>query len=79
MYDEDGMSSSKKKNVDINEMHEVSIGLQAVFDDMNEHLKENDPNYVIGVAKFLKLPICKTKQYLLLQLLVFFTFGMEGQ
>ena len=38
MYDEDGMSSSEKESVDINEMHEVSVGLQAVFDDMNEHL-----------------------------------------
>lgn len=54
MYDEDGMSSSEKENVDINETYELSVGLQAVFDDMNEHLKENDPNYVSGVAKFLK-------------------------
>ena len=51
MCDEDVISSS---NVDINETHELSFGLQAVFDNMNERLKENDPNYISGVAKFLK-------------------------
>lgn len=54
MCDEDVISSSEKENVDINETHELSFGLQAVFDDMNERLKENDPNYISGVAKFLK-------------------------
>ena len=80
MYDEDGMSSSEKENVDINETHELSVGLQAVFDDMNERLKENDPNYVSGVAKFLK-------SYQSLQDKIstpsiasaLHTFGMEGQ
>ena len=54
MCDEHVISSSEKENVDINETHELSFGLQAVFDDMNERLKENDPNYISGVAKFLK-------------------------
>ena len=52
--DENVMSSSEKENADIDDANELSFGLEAVFDDMNERLKENDPNYVSGVAKFLK-------------------------
>ena len=44
---------------------------------MNEHLKENDPNYVSGVAKFLifarktiSTPIIASALH---------TFGMKGQ
>ena len=51
--DENVMSSSEKENVDI-ESNELSSGLEAIFDDMNERLKENDPKYVSGVAKFLR-------------------------
>jgi len=64
--DEDTISSSEKENVDIDETNEISFGLQAVFDDMNEHLEENDPNYVSRVAKLLKsYQSLQKKQYLL--------------
>ena len=48
------MLSSEKENAEINGTDELDLGLQAVLDDMRNHLKENDPNYVTGVAKFLK-------------------------
>ena len=52
--DEDALSSFEKENVDNSGTNELSFGLQAVFDDMSERLKETDPNYISGVAKFLK-------------------------
>ena len=50
---DDAMSSSEE-DVDVNETNELSFRLRAVLHDINEHLKENDPSYVNGVAKFLK-------------------------
>ena len=79
--DEDVMSSSEKENVDINETNELSFGLEAVFDDMNERLKENDPNYVSGVAKFLKSYRSLQEKTISTPSIAsaLHTFGMEGQ
>ena len=78
--DEDVISSDKE-NVDIDETNEISFGLQAVFDDMNERLQENDPNYVSGVAKFLKSYRSLQEKTISTPLIAsaLHTFGMEGQ
>ena len=79
--DEDPMSSSEKENVDIDETNELSFGLEALFDDMNERLKENDPNYVSGVAKFLKSYRSLQEKTISTPSIAsaLHTFGMEGQ
>jgi len=53
--DEVVLSSSEKENVDINGTNELSVRLQAVFNDMNGRFKEYDPDYVSGITKFTNL------------------------
>ena len=77
--DVNAMSSSKKKNEDIDQANGLSSRIKAVFDYMNKCLKENGTNYVRGVAKFLKsyqsLEEIK-KHYSIASAL--HIFGMEG-
>ena len=79
--DEIEMLSSEKENAEINGADELSLGLQAVFDVMRERLKERDPNYVTGVAKFLKSYRSMQEKTISTPSIAsaLHTFGMEGQ
>ena len=53
-YDVDDvlLPSSEKENVDIGGTNELSVGLQAVFNDMNERLKKNE---LVGLRSFSRV------------------------
>ena len=81
--DEDAISSFEKENVDISETNELGFGLQAVFDDTNECIKENVPNYIYvsGITKFLKSYQSLQKKTISTPsiAIALHTFGIEGQ
>ena len=74
------MSSFEKENADIHEANEPSSGLKAVFDDINEQLKENNSNYVSGGATFLKSYQSLQEKTISTPSIAsaFHKFGMEG-
>jgi len=82
-HDDDVVPTSDQGSVDTNndDTNDIGCELHAVFEDMNERLKENDPNYISGVGKFLKCYRSLQQNVISTPRIAsaLHTFGTEGQ